>query len=240
MLSKTESMNANAHNGVMIATGMIGFEQADARGIYAAWCTGPREHERAAYIRFRDDIAQIEARGLLARFTHRRQLQHLHDSLDGFELERKTETTLAVNLVTTVGKNLALDTYLAGTAYTVVGPYMGLVSSVSWSAVAAADTMASHAGWLEAGGTNAPTYTAPRKTCAWSGAAAGSKALSAALTFAATGTGTVKGCFLAFGAGALTTLDNTAGTLYSVGTFTGGDQPVVSGNTLNVSYTASL
>ena len=39
----------------------------------------------------------------------------------------------ALNVVTTVGKNLALDTYLAGSAYTVVGPYMGLISSTSFS-----------------------------------------------------------------------------------------------------------
>src|SRR6187549_1787691 len=63
------------------------------------------------------------------------------------------------NVVQTVGKNLALDTFLGGAAYTVTGPYMGLISSVSFTAVAAADTMASHAGWLEAGGTNAPTYS---------------------------------------------------------------------------------
>ena len=107
------------------------------------------------------------------------------------------------NVVATVGKNLALDTFLAGSAYTVTGPYMGLISSTSYSAVAAGDTMASHAGWLEAGGTNAPTYTGNRKTAAWSAAASGSKALSAALSFAITGTGTVKGAFLCFGSGAL-------------------------------------
>lgn len=144
------------------------------------------------------------------------------------------------NVVTTVGKNLALDTFLAGSAYTVTGPFMGLISSVSFTAVAAADTMASHAGWLEAGTANAPTYTAPRKTAAWSAAAAGSKSLSASLSFAITGTGTVKGAFLVFGTGAVSTIDNTAGTLYSAGLFSGGDKPVVSSDTLNVSYTASL
>ncbi len=144
------------------------------------------------------------------------------------------------NTVMTAGKNLALDTFLAGAAYTVVGPYLGLISSTSYSAISAADTMASHAGWLEAGGTNAPTYTAPRKTAAWSAASGGSKALSAALSFAITGSGTVKGCFLVFGTGALTTIDNTAGTLYSAGLFSGGDKAVVNTDTLNVSYTASL
>jgi hypothetical protein len=145
------------------------------------------------------------------------------------------------NIVTTVGKNLALDTYLAGAAYTVVGPYVGLISSVSYAAgPVLADTMASHGGWTEAGVTNAPTYTIPRKTAAWSAASAGAKALSSALAFAITGTGTVKGLFVVYGTGALTTIDNTAGTLYSAGVFTGGDKVVGSGDTLNVSYTASL
>lgn len=144
------------------------------------------------------------------------------------------------NTVVTVGKNLALDTYLAGSSYTVVGPFMGLISLTSFSAIAAADTMASHAGWLEAGNANTPTYTAPRKTAAWSSAAAGSKALSAALAFAITGTGTVKGAFLVYGSGAVSTIDNTSGTLYSAGLFSGGDKAVGSGDTINVSYTASL
>lgn len=144
------------------------------------------------------------------------------------------------NTVTTVGKNLALDTYLAGSSYTVTGPYMGLISSTSYSAISAADTMSSHAGWLEAGNANAPTYTSPRKTAAWSSASSGSKALSSALSFSITGSGTVKGCFLVYGSGAVTTIDNTSGTLYSAGLFSGGDKVVSNGDTLNVSYTASL
>jgi len=144
------------------------------------------------------------------------------------------------NVVQTVGKNLALDSFLAGTAYTVVGPYMGLISSVSYTAVAAGDTMASHAGWLEAGGTNAPTYTGNRRTAVWSAATAGAKALSAALSFAITSTGTVKGAFLCFGSGAVNTKDSTAGVLWSAGTFSTGDKAVVNGDTLNVNYSTSL
>src|ERR1700754_3993386 len=72
------------------------------------------------------------------------------------------------NLMTTVGVNLMLDSFLAGAAYTVTGPFMGLISSSSFSAVANADTMASHAGWLESGGANAPTMSSARQTCAWS------------------------------------------------------------------------
>jgi len=146
----------------------------------------------------------------------------------------------APNTVATVGKNLALDTFLAGSGYTVVGPFLGLISSTSWSATAAADTMTSHAGWLEAGNANAPTYTVPRKTAAWSAAAAGAKALSAALSFAITGAGTVKGAFLVYGTGALSTVDNTAGTLMSAGVFSGGDKVVANLDTLNVSYSLAF
>src|SRR5690242_15616777 len=95
------------------------------------------------------------------------------------------------NTVTTVGKNLALDTYLAGSSYTVTGPYMGLISGTPTTA--AADTMASHSGWSEVGGTNAPAYSGNRATCAWSAASSGSKALSAGLVFTFTASGTVGG-----------------------------------------------
>lgn len=144
------------------------------------------------------------------------------------------------NVVCTVGKNVALDAYLAGSGYTVVGPFMGLISSVDYSEILAADTMAAHAGWKEAGNTNAPTYAPTRKNCAWDAAASGSKALSAALSFGFTGSGTVKGCFLVYGTGAVNTIDSTAGTLYSAGLFTGGDKTVTNTDTLNVTYTASL
>jgi hypothetical protein len=100
--------------------------------------------------------------------------------------------------------------------------------------------MASHAGWLEAGGAHNPTYTGNRKTAAWSAAAAGSKSLSAAAAFAITSNATCEGCFLVLDTGAVNTKDDTNGTLYSAGVFTGGAQAVTSGGTLNVSYTASL
>lgn len=143
------------------------------------------------------------------------------------------------NLVTTPGKNLALDTLLAGSAYTVTGPYMGLISSVSYTALNAADTMSSHAGWLEAGNANAATYSGSRKTAVFSSASAGSKALSAALAFTFTGSGTIKGAFVVLGSGASATIDNTGGTLYSAGLFSGGDKTVASTDVVNVSYTAS-
>ena len=154
----------------------------------------------------------------------------------------KWEDTIE-NVVTTLGKNVALDAFLAGAGYTVTGPYMGLISSVGYTGVpVVGDTMTSHGTWVEAGwSTNFPLYTAPRKTCAWSAATGGGKSLSAALNFAIITTGgTVKGCFLVYGSGAVSTINDTNGTLYSAGLFTGGDKIVGVGDTLQVSYTGTL
>ena len=75
------------------------------------------------------------------------------------------------NLVTTVGKNFALDTLLSGSGYT-ASVVMGLKGTGS---AAVGDTQASHAGWLEVGLANAPAYSGSRKTPAFSAASAGSK-----------------------------------------------------------------
>ncbi len=136
------------------------------------------------------------------------------------------------NLVTTGGKNDLLDKYLGLAAATAV--YMGLKGT---GAAAAGDTMASHAGWLEVGGANAPTYTSPRKTPAFSAASGGSKVTSSAVAFAITGSGTVAGCFVVMSGSSV--IDNTTGTLYSAGDFTGGSKTVGNGDTINVTYTAS-
>ena len=143
------------------------------------------------------------------------------------------------NLVTTVGANLLLDTLLAGSGYTTVGPFMGLINTNA-SAAAIGDTMASHAGWLEVGTTNAPQYTAPRKTITFSAAASKSKASTGTYTFAIITTGgVIGGCFLVTGTSAVSTIDSTAGTLYSAGAFTGGSKTVAVSDSITVTYTAT-
>jgi hypothetical protein len=144
------------------------------------------------------------------------------------------------NVVTDLGANLILDQFFAGSGYTVVGPFMGLISSVSWSAVAAANTMSSHAGWTEAGVTNAPTYSGTRKTCVFASAASRTKALSAALAFAITGTGTVQGAFIVTGSGAVSTIDSTAGTLLSAGAFAEGPKAVANSQEIDVSWSCAI
>ncbi len=140
----------------------------------------------------------------------------------------------APNLVTTVGKNHLLDTYFRGSGYTQT-VRMGLKGAGS---AAAGDTMASHGGWTERGGSNAPLYTGNRKDVTLGAASSGSS-VSPVQAFAIVTTGgTVAGCFMVNGGSA--TKDDTTGTLYSAGDFTGGDKVVSPGDTLNVTYTATV
>ena len=136
------------------------------------------------------------------------------------------------NLVTTVGKNLTLDTILGNSAAGAV--VMGLKGTGSANVT---DTQASHAGWLEVGLANAPTYTGNRKTPSFSAASSGSKTTSAAVNFSITSTGTVAGCFINIGGSA--TIDNTTGTLFSAGDFAS-SKSVVNGDSIAVTYTATL
>jgi hypothetical protein len=147
------------------------------------------------------------------------------------------------NLLVTVGMNELLnDALRSTTSYTTTGPFCGLISSASFTAVAVGDTMASHAGWLEAGVANAPTYSATRPTSAFAAASGGAISFSSAASFTFTGASTgsgIPGAFVVFGAGATSGVANTGGSLLSVGTF-GTAQPVISGNVLTVSYTLTL
>ena len=134
------------------------------------------------------------------------------------------------NLVVTVGKNDLLDKYFAGSAYTAAW-YMGLVDGASTPTYAAGDTLASHAGWTES-----TAYTGSnRATVAWNAASAGSKA-STATSFSINATATIAGALLTVTQVRAT----TTGVLYSAGSFSGGNRSVANGDTLNVTYTASV
>jgi len=136
------------------------------------------------------------------------------------------------NLVTTVGKNFTLDTVLGNTAGGVV--VMGLKGS---GTAAVGDTQASHAGWLEVGLANNPTYSGNRMAPTFSAALAGAKTVSTPVIFTMLSSGTVAGCFINIGGSV--TIDNTTGTLFSVGDFTAGSKLVSAGDTLSVTYTAT-
>lgn len=148
------------------------------------------------------------------------------------------------NLVNAVGKQLMLDTLLSGSAYTTVGPFLGLISGAS-PTFAAADTMTSHAGWTEF--TN---YTvggsAVRGTAVFTSATSSGTTPSnvttksaSAITYTITGAGgTVGGCFLVTGSGAVSTQSSTAGTLYSAGAFSTA-KVTTSGDTVSVTYSTT-
>ena len=148
------------------------------------------------------------------------------------------------NLVVAVGKQLMLDTLLSGTSYTTVGPFLGLISG-SGPTFDATDTMSSHSGWTEF--TNyTVSSSAVRGTASFSAATSTgaspanvtSKAASA-ITYTITGAGgTVGGCFLVTGTGAVNTQGSTAGTLYSAGAFTTA-KTTTAGDTVSVTYSTS-
>ena len=155
----------------------------------------------------------------------------------------------ADNVVTDVGANQLLDSAFGSGP--VAGPFLGLISSVGYTGIpVVADTMSSHASgghvWVEAGnGSNYPNWSTPasnaRASVSFSGASGRAKAISSAASFViATNGGTVKGCFLVFGTGAVSTNASTAGVLYSAGVFSGGDKVLQVGDTLNVSYSTSV
>jgi hypothetical protein len=150
----------------------------------------------------------------------------------------KWEDTIE-NLVVTVGKNDALDKYFAGSAYTAAW-YMGLVDNASFTAYAAGDTLASHTGWLEYLNYTISGSATNRATAAWNAAASGSKATTAT-TFTISGAGgTVLGALMCTTQARNTSSNGGAGILYSAGSFTGGSRVVAAGDTLLVTYTASL
>ena len=139
------------------------------------------------------------------------------------------------NLTTNVGRKSLLDSYFANTGGGAV--VMGLKGT---GTAAYADTQASHAGWLEVGNANAPTYSGTRKTPAFSAATTANPSVlttSAAVVFSMTSSGTVAGAFINIGGAS--TIDSTTGTLFSAGDFTAGSKTVTSGDTINVTYQLS-
>ena len=139
------------------------------------------------------------------------------------------------NLVVNQGLQDMNTQYFKGSAYTAAF-YLGLITGPGSSTTyAAADTLASHAGWTEF--TN---YSGTRKTVTFGTATTADPSVignsASPAQFSITGGGgTVAGAFLA-------TVDSgTSGVLFSEADFQSpGDRVVVAGDTLNVTYTFSL
>ena len=150
------------------------------------------------------------------------------------------------NLVVAVGKQLLLDTLLrtSGT-YTTVGPFLGL-TKVSLTP-ATTDTMTTLVTTNAAEFTN---YTvggsAVRGTAVFAASSSSgttpsnvTTSTATAITYTITGAGgTVYGCFLVTGSGAVSTQSSTAGTLYSEGNFSTA-KITTAGDTVSVTYSTT-
>ena len=149
------------------------------------------------------------------------------------------------NLVVAVGKQLLLDTLLrtSGT-YTTVGPFLGLTNATLTPA--ATDTMTT----LVGGGKEFTAYTvggsAVRGTAVF-GASSSSgttpnnvtTSTATSITYTVTGGGgTIYGCFLVTGTGAVNTQSSTAGVLYSEGNFSTA-KATTAGDTVSVTYSTT-
>ena len=144
------------------------------------------------------------------------------------------------NLTTNVGRANLMNSYFANTGGGAIVMGLGGANGSATFTPAYTDTQASHAGWYEVGNANAPTYSGTRKTPAFSSATSANPSVlstSAAVVFSMTSSGTVYGAFI--NVGGSTAIDNTTGTLFSIGAFTAGSKTVTSGDTINVTYTLS-
>lgn len=149
------------------------------------------------------------------------------------------------NLVVAAGKQLLLDTLLRGSAYSVVGPFLGLTNKTLTPA--ATDTMTTLITTNTAEFTNytvggsAVRGTAVFAASSSTGATPSNVTTSSAtsITYTITGAGgTIYGCFLVTGSGAVNTQSSTGGTLYSEGNFTTA-KATTAGDTVSVTYSTT-
>ena len=135
----------------------------------------------------------------------------------------------AYNLVVNVGLDEYLQRIWKSSTFT-ASDFVGLTDAAP--TIAAADTMASHAGWVELVPYSEGTREAftPGTVASQSVDNAASKA-----SFSITSTATIGGCF----ASDNSTKSGTAGILIGVAAFSGGDKAVANLDTLNVTLTST-
>lgn len=139
------------------------------------------------------------------------------------------------NLVVNEGLKDMNDKYFTGAAYTAAW-YVGLITGPgSGTSFSASDTLASHGGWVEFA-----DYSGARKAAVFAAASLADPSVitnsASPAAFSITGAGgVVAGAFLA------SVSSGSSGILFSESDFQSpGDRTVVSGDTLNVTYTFSL
>lgn len=140
------------------------------------------------------------------------------------------------NLVVNVGLQDMNTQYFKGSSYTAAW-YIGLYGAGASNTPAASDTASSHAGWTEI----VPYSNATRPAATFGTATTADPSVidnsGSPASFNINATATVGGAFLISNS----TKSGTSGILFSASDFQSpGDRSVVSGDTLNVTYTFSL
>lgn len=136
------------------------------------------------------------------------------------------------NGITDIGKQQLLN-IMFESATQITTWFIGLVDNAGWSAFAAADTMVTHAGWVELQAYGEATRNA------WTpGAASGTGTVTVtngtAVTFTMNATNVVKGIFI----NSIGTKGGTTGTLWSTAAFAA-TVSVNNGDLIKVTYTVT-
>ena len=148
------------------------------------------------------------------------------------------------NLVVAAGKQLMFDSFLKGSSYTVVGPYLGLTNAslTPLQGDVMSTIVPSKEFTAYTVGGSAVRGTAVFASASNNGVASTSNVVSStatAIVYTITGSGgTVYGCFLVTGSGASSAQSNTGGTLYSEGNFSVA-KATTAGDTVSVTYSTS-
>ena len=148
---------------------------------------------------------------------------------DNHAFHRRLFVDVSGNIVTDVGLNHILDILFVSATAQIDPFFIGLTDGTP--TVAAGDTMASHAGWVE--DQNYSEAVRQTFTDVRSGQSVDNSAAKG--SFAIDATTTIGGAFM----NSVNTKGGTTGTLLCVVAFTGGDKAVANGDTLEVQYTFS-
>ena len=145
-------------------------------------------------------------------------------------------TAKSHNLVVNVGLQDMNAKYFSGSSYTAAW-YIGLYGAGASNTPAAGDTMASHAGWAE----DVNYSEATRPACTFGTATTADPSVitnsAAPAAFSINASTTIGGAFLTSN----NAKSGTTGILFSASDFSSpGDRSVVSGDSINVTYTFSL
>lgn len=135
------------------------------------------------------------------------------------------------NLVVNQGKNDILSVYFNdGTATASSSWFMGLIVDTGFTGIVAGDTAASHAGWAEF-----TSYSETARPLWGQGAPSGQAITNASpVTFSITGSGNLKGGFIA----TVATKSSTSGKLWAAALFTA-PVPVTNGDQMKATYNLS-